>query len=96
MGQTFWLLASAMPTLTAFTQSLSSLQVALKDCTYALLGESDTDIKRLFQASSESANRKDNTPETRADVFDQLKKIYLKYEQGINSHKAARSSDEEK
>lgn len=43
-----------------------------------------------------SANRKDNTPETRADVFDQLKKIYLKYEQGINSHKAARSSDEEK
>lgn len=43
-----------------------------------------------------SANRKDNTPETRCDVFDQLKKIYLKYEQGINSHKAARSSDEEK
>ena len=50
---TFWLLASAMPTLTAFTQSLSNLQVALKDCTYALLGESDADIKRLFQASSE-------------------------------------------
>ena len=50
---TLWLLASAMPTLTAFTQSLSNLQVALKDCTYALLGESDADIKRLFQASSE-------------------------------------------
>ena len=50
---TCWLLASAMPTLTAFTQSLSNLQVALKDCTYALLGESDADIKRLFQASSE-------------------------------------------
>ena len=50
---TSWLLASAMPTLTAFTQSLSNLQVALKDCTYALLGESDADIKRLFQASSE-------------------------------------------
>lgn len=43
-----------------------------------------------------SSNRKDNTPETRADVFDQLKKIYLKYEQGIDSNKAARSSDEEK
>lgn len=50
---TLWLLASAMPTLTAFTQSLSNLQVALRDCTYALLGESDADIKRLFQASSE-------------------------------------------
>jgi len=50
---TLWLLASAMPTLTAFTQSLSSLQVSLKDCTYALLGESDEDIKRLFLASAE-------------------------------------------
>lgn len=50
---TLWLLASAMPTLTAFTQSLSNLQVALKDCTYALLGQSDADIKRLFLASSE-------------------------------------------
>lgn len=50
---TLWLLASAMPTLTAFTQSLSNLQVALKDCTYALLGESDADIKRLFQVSAD-------------------------------------------
>ena len=50
---TLWLLASAMPPLTAFTQSLSNLQVALKDCTYALLGESDADIKRLFQVSAD-------------------------------------------
>lgn len=50
---TLWLLASAMPTLTAFTQSISNLQVALKDCTYALLGESDADIKRLFQVSAD-------------------------------------------
>lgn len=43
-----------------------------------------------------SANRKDNTPETRCDVFDQLKKTYLKYEQDVESKKAARSSDKEK
>lgn len=43
-----------------------------------------------------SSNRKDNTPETRADVFDQLKKVYLKYEQDIESKKSSRSSDEEK
>jgi hypothetical protein len=43
-----------------------------------------------------SANRKDNTPEIRCDVFDQLKKIYLKYEQDIESKKTSRSSDEEK
>lgn len=34
-----------------------------------------------------SANRKDNTPETRCDVFDQLKKTYLKYEQDIEEKK---------
>ena len=34
-----------------------------------------------------SANRKDNTPETRCDVFDELKKIYLKYEQDIENKK---------
>lgn len=34
-----------------------------------------------------SANRKDNTPETRCDVFDQLKKTYLKYEQDIDDKK---------
>jgi len=34
-----------------------------------------------------SANRKDNTPETRCDVFDELKKIYLKYEQDIDNKK---------
>lgn len=43
-----------------------------------------------------SANRKDNTPETRSEVFDQLKKTYLKYEQDVESKKAARSSDKEK
>lgn len=43
-----------------------------------------------------SANRKDNTPETRAAVFDQLKKVYLKYERDIESKKSSRSSDEEK
>lgn len=43
-----------------------------------------------------SSNRKDNTPETRADVFDQLKKVYLKYERDIESKKSSRSSDEEK
>ena len=43
-----------------------------------------------------SANRKDNTPETRCDFFDQLKKTYLKYEQDVESKKAARSSDKEK
>lgn len=34
-----------------------------------------------------SANRKDNTPETRCDVFDQLRKVYLKYEQDIEDKK---------
>lgn len=34
-----------------------------------------------------SANRKDNTPETRCDVFDELKKIYLEYEQDIENKK---------
>ena len=34
-----------------------------------------------------SANRKDNSPETRCDVFDELKKIYLKYEQDIENKK---------
>lgn len=34
-----------------------------------------------------SANRKDNTPETRAAVFDQLKKIYKEYEQDIDNKK---------
>lgn len=34
-----------------------------------------------------SANRKDNTPETRCEVFDELKKIYLKYEQDIENKK---------
>jgi len=34
-----------------------------------------------------SNNRKDNTPETRADIFDQLKKTYLKYEQDIEDKK---------
>ena len=43
-----------------------------------------------------SANRKDNTPETRSEVFDQLKMTYLKYEQDVESKKAARSSDKEK
>ena len=43
-----------------------------------------------------SANRKDNTPETRSEVFDQLKKTYLKYEQDVESKKTARSSDKEK
>lgn len=43
-----------------------------------------------------SSNRKDNTPETRADVFDQLKKVYLKYERDIESKKSSRSSVEEK
>ena len=43
-----------------------------------------------------SANRKDNTPETRSEVFDQLKKTYLKYEQDVESKKADRSSDKEK
>ena len=43
-----------------------------------------------------SANRKDNTPETRSEVFDQLKKTYLYYEQDVESKKAARSSDKEK
>jgi hypothetical protein len=43
-----------------------------------------------------SANRKDNTPETRSEVFDQLKKTYLNYEQDVESKKAARSSDKEK
>ena len=50
---TIWLLATAMPTLTAFNQSLSNLQLALKDCTYALLSESDADIKHLFAVSAE-------------------------------------------
>ena len=43
-----------------------------------------------------SANRKVNTPETRSEVFDQLKKTYLKYEQDVESKKAARSNDKEK
>lgn len=34
-----------------------------------------------------SANRKDNTPETRSEVFEQLKKTYLKYEQDIEEKK---------
>ena len=34
-----------------------------------------------------SANRKDNTPETRSDVFDRLKKIYKEYEQDIDDKK---------
>ena len=34
-----------------------------------------------------SANRKDNTPEARCDVFDELKKIYLKYKQDIENKK---------
>ena len=34
-----------------------------------------------------SANRKDNTPETRCNVFGQLKKTYLKYEQDIEEKK---------
>lgn len=34
-----------------------------------------------------SANRKDNTPETRCDVFDRLKKIYKEYEQDIDNKK---------
>ena len=34
-----------------------------------------------------SANRKDNTPETRCEVFDRLKKIYKEYEQDIDNKK---------
>lgn len=34
-----------------------------------------------------SANRKDNTPETHSEVFEQLKKTYLKYEQDIDNKK---------
>lgn len=34
-----------------------------------------------------SANRKDNTPETRCEVFDRLKKIYEEYEQDIDNKK---------
>ena len=34
-----------------------------------------------------SANRKDNTPETRCDVFDRLRKIYKEYEQDIEDKK---------
>lgn len=34
-----------------------------------------------------SANRKDNIPETRCDIFDQLKNTYLKYEQDIEDKK---------
>lgn len=39
-----------------------------------------------------SANRKDNTPETRAEVFDTLKRSYLSYEQNIDDNKADRES----
>lgn len=34
-----------------------------------------------------SANRKDNSPETRCDVFDRLRKIYKEYEQDIEDKK---------
>lgn len=34
-----------------------------------------------------SANRKDNTPETRCEVFDRLKKIYKEYELDIDNKK---------
>lgn len=34
-----------------------------------------------------SANRKDNTPEIRSDVFDRLKKVYQEYEQDIDDKK---------
>lgn len=34
-----------------------------------------------------SANRKDNSPETRCDVFDRLRKIYKEYEQDIDDKK---------
>lgn len=34
-----------------------------------------------------SANRKYNTPETRCEVFDRLKKIYKEYEQDIDNKK---------
>mgnify|MGYP006988855996 CR=1 FL=1 len=37
-----------------------------------------------------SANRKDNTPETRCEVFDRLKKIYKEYEQDIDNKKKER------
>lgn len=37
-----------------------------------------------------SNNRKDNTPETRALVFDRLKKAYLEYEQNIDCQKKER------
>lgn len=37
-----------------------------------------------------SNNRKDNTPETRAMVFDRLKKAYLEYEQNIDCQKKER------
>ena len=50
---TVFLLACATPTLMAFKQSLSTLQLALKDCTYALLAQTDEDIKRLFKQSSD-------------------------------------------
>lgn len=40
-----------------------------------------------------SANRKDNTPETRCEVFDRLKKIYKEYELDISTIKRKKSNN---
>lgn len=40
-----------------------------------------------------SANRKDNTPDTRSEIFDTLKDSYKAYEQGIDDKKKESCSD---
>ena len=46
---TNWLLVNAVKTFTAFNASLTNLQSALKDCTYALICQDDKTIKTLFE-----------------------------------------------
>lgn len=48
---TNWLLVNAVKTFTAFNASLTNLQSALKDCTYALVSQDDKTINSLFQTA---------------------------------------------
>lgn len=48
---TTWTLVNAVKTFTAFNASLTNLQSALKDCTYALVSQDDKTINSLFQTA---------------------------------------------
>ena len=59
---------------------------APEDEVYAAFGIAVNEGLDDFSAQL-SANRKDNTPETRCEVFDRLNKIYKEYEQDIDNKK---------